>query len=362
MPSTSYVNSTFSANVIGARTDSAGDAVTDLSAEEARFPAAAMGEGYLTPSTAFKVQPQSSPNMSVKVGSGGAKADYYVVAGDSAGQGNYIVRLDVTSQNVSIDAADAAQDRTDEIWLVVRDNVYDVSSRALPQIGYRKGDVGGGTPGPDSSWEAAALLARVTVPASATTITAADVTDMRSAGGSNEVGALLTTKGDLVVANGPATLARLGVGSNGQVLMADSTQTAGVKWASGVSAASDSVSTSEFTTSTTYADLATAGPDVTLAVGPLGVAIVSVSGETWDSIVSGIAQPYASFSCSGANTVSPSDANALGVWSSDGTQIAASKTVVLTGLTPGSTTFTMKYRVTDSTGTFKNRQIGVVTF
>lgn len=41
----------------------------------------------------------------------------------------------------------------------------------------------------------------------------------------------LTTKGDLYVATASATVARVGVGTNGQVLTADSTQTAGVKWA-----------------------------------------------------------------------------------------------------------------------------------
>jgi len=42
---------------------------------------------------------------------------------------------------------------------------------------------------------------------------------------------LLTTKGDIIVATGDATLVRQGVGTNNQVLMADSTQADGVKWA-----------------------------------------------------------------------------------------------------------------------------------
>ena len=42
---------------------------------------------------------------------------------------------------------------------------------------------------------------------------------------------LLTTKGDIIVATGNATLVRQGVGTNGQVLTADSSQADGVIWA-----------------------------------------------------------------------------------------------------------------------------------
>ena len=53
----------------------------------------------------------------------------------------------------------------------------------------------------------------------------------------NEVVAKLTTKGDLLVTTGSA-LNRLAVGSNDQVLVADSTATNGVKWATPAAAAS----------------------------------------------------------------------------------------------------------------------------
>jgi hypothetical protein len=43
----------------------------------------------------------------------------------------------------------------------------------------------------------------------------------------------LTTKGDLYVATGSGTVVRVGIGSNDQVLTADSAETAGVKWATG---------------------------------------------------------------------------------------------------------------------------------
>lgn len=40
-----------------------------------------------------------------------------------------------------------------------------------------------------------------------------------------------TTKGDIFAATASATVARLGVGTNGQVLTADSGEAAGMKWA-----------------------------------------------------------------------------------------------------------------------------------
>lgn len=232
MPTTTYTTPTMSVNAVGARTDAAGAAVNDFTAEEARFPSLLLSEGYLKPTTAFKVNAQAVPNMTVKVGSDTAKADYYAIAGEVGGQGNYITRLDVASQNVTIDAADASQTRTDEIYLVVRDNVYDASARALPQLGYRKGDLGGANPGPDSSWRASVILARITVAASATTITNANITDLRTASAGAGISAtLFDAKGDILAAPAADTVTRVPVGPDGQVLWASAAEAAGVGWA-----------------------------------------------------------------------------------------------------------------------------------
>lgn len=239
MPTTTLTDSTFSCGFLGARTDAAGVAVMDTTVEEARLLASAFTAGYVTPATAFQVTAQTVPNMTVKVGSGTAKADHYVVAGTAAGQENYVVRLDSSSQNITISAADVSQTRTDEIYLVVYDNAYDTTARALPRFGYRKGDLGGANPGADAAWKAYVLLARITVAAGTTSIANGNISDQRATssvlsnliGGSAVLKSMFTTKGDLVAATAASTPARLGVGSNDQVLMADSAQTTGVKWA-----------------------------------------------------------------------------------------------------------------------------------
>lgn len=69
----------------------------------------------------------------------------------------------------------------------------------------------------------------LTVSYGTTSGTAAQGNDSRITGAIQSSTA--TTKGDLLVATASATIARLGVGSDGQVLTADSTQTSGVKWA-----------------------------------------------------------------------------------------------------------------------------------
>jgi hypothetical protein len=70
-----------------------------------------------------------------------------------------------------------------------------------------------------------------------------------------------TTKGDLVPATGSAAFARLGIGTNNQVLTADSTAATGMKWATPaggggkvLQVVNATYSTQTQTTSATYAD------------------------------------------------------------------------------------------------------------
>src|SRR5690606_16767518 len=268
MATTTYSAPTVSVAAIGGRTDSVGEAVADYTAEEARMLTEILNAGYLRPAEAWQVTAQAAPNMSVKVGSGSAKADHYIVEGQVAGQGKYIVRLDATSVNLTVPAADVSQTRTDQVYLVVLDNSYDATLRGIPQLGYRKGDLGGAAPGPDDAWEAYALLATITVGPGATEITNNEIADEREPATLVQslldvdtddlvTKALINAKGDLFVGTGNDAVGRLGVGSNGQVLTADSAQASGVKWATPPtsSAGTGFVATNNSISSTSYGDL-----------------------------------------------------------------------------------------------------------
>lgn len=62
----------------------------------------------------------------------------------------------------------------------------------------------------------------------------------------------LTTKGDLYVASAASTVGRLGVGNNGEALVADSTQASGVKWAPVTASVALSTASIQFTDGDTF--------------------------------------------------------------------------------------------------------------
>jgi hypothetical protein len=105
------------------------------------------------------------------------------------------------------------------------------------------------------------------------------------------------------------------------------------------------VVTGQSTSSGTYADLTTPGPSVTVTVGSSGNVIVM-----WGCAASSSSGYNArmSFALSGTNTIAANDTNAIIVASSYSAMYSTvSRMIVLTGLNPGVTTFTAKYR-TDS--------------
>lgn len=121
------------------------------------------------------------------------------------------------------------------------------------------------------------------------------------------------------------------------------------------------VATSQTTASTSYTDLATVGPAVTVTIGANGLALVIMYAHMANA--TDTADCRMGFVVSGASTVAVSDTTALIRRASDASAagVGASSAVHLVeGLTPGSNTFTSKYRVNAGTGTFLNRVIAVI--
>lgn len=123
-----------------------------------------------------------------------------------------------------------------------------------------------------------------------------------------------------------------------------------------IASATSFVATDQTTASTTYTDLTTAGPAVTVTTGTK--ALVIVTGYLYAGNTNSGA--YMGFAVSGASTVAADDAYALRA-ESQLMKVGASAAFLVTGLTAGSNTFTAKYRVfSGSTASFRNRHITVV--
>lgn len=119
------------------------------------------------------------------------------------------------------------------------------------------------------------------------------------------------------------------------------------------------VAANESTTSSSYTDLTTTTDAVITTIGPRGVALVLLSCNMYTTSWDG----YMSFAMSGANTQSADDQYAYSVYAAgtEPNQIQAGMPLILTGLTPGVTTFKAKYRSPHSTSiAFSNRRISVI--
>lgn len=150
-------------------------------------------------------------------------------------------------------------------------------------------------------------------------------------------------------------------GGTGATSAAAALTALGAQPALGTPVGSTVVSTSENTSSSSYADLATTTDSVTATVGSSGNVLVIIRAKL--TFVTGPnLQTYVSFAASGANTVAASDINAgTHFFNLAGEVYNAAVPVLLTGLTAGSTTFKMKYKVGSGvTGAFANRIIQVI--
>jgi hypothetical protein len=120
------------------------------------------------------------------------------------------------------------------------------------------------------------------------------------------------------------------------------------------------VATSEQRSATSYGDLSTVGPAVTIETGTK--ALISVSAGA--TVVAGAALiAYVAVQVSGATTVAAADGNALimSLQGGAGWPSRSSIDVYLSGLTAGSNTFTLKYKCSAATAiAFEQRTIAAV--
>jgi hypothetical protein len=173
----------------------------------------------------------------------------------------------------------------------------------------------------------------------------------------------LTTKGDLLAYSTSAV--RLGVGSNGTVLTADSAEATGVKWATPATSFNTGyayTASTQNTTSTSYVDLGTV-TSVTVTTGTK--ALVSIKSQYGNEALGNGVWAHVSFAVSGATTLAASDERSISsYYQTSGQWINENgATFVVEGLTAGSNTFTMKFNAQGgftTPATFYKRSISVV--
>lgn len=123
--------------------------------------------------TDLRVQPQSSPNMTVKV----SPAVAVIQGAASSLQGPYTYALDAVT-NLTISAAHASLSRTDRIVVRIRDSTFDTSGQKDSGLIVITGTPGAGTPAvpTDATYY---TLALIVVTAAKTSIVTGDISDQR---------------------------------------------------------------------------------------------------------------------------------------------------------------------------------------
>jgi hypothetical protein len=114
----------------------------------------------------------------------------------------------------------------------------------------------------------------------------------------------------------------------------------------------------ESTSSTSYTDLTTAGPEVTVTTAEKALVIVSAFFDT----TAASRDAFMSYAVSGATTIAVTDTVAARLLSSAGGRTFGRMTRVslLTSLTPGSNTFTAKYKAAGGSVSFDSRDLIVI--
>lgn len=171
---------------------------------------------------------------------------------------------------------------------------------------------------------------------------------------------VVDAKGDLLAATAADTVTRLAVGANSTYLRANSAAATGLEWGNLPVRATDLdfIETNQTTSSTSYTDLATVGPSVTLTTGTSAIVLFGANINDTGNLGN---NSIVSVAVSGATTIAASDS-----WMAFGTEFGGnwqiSQGYKFTGLTAGSNTFTCKYKKSggSSTAEFQRRYIWVV--
>jgi hypothetical protein len=125
------------------------------------------------------------------------------------------------------------------------------------------------------------------------------------------------------------------------------------------------ISPEEATSSTSYTDLATFGPQVT--VNTSTIALVMWGCEIMNDSASSAATSRCAIDVSGATTNAASNNRSLcvtstGTAAAPGSRYQASHVVYYDDLTPGANVFTLKYRASSGNATFGNRRLIVLPY
>lgn len=110
------------------------------------------------------------------------------------------------------------------------------------------------------------------------------------------------------------------------------------------------------TASTSYVDLTTFGPTVTVDTGQYALVMFSVAMQNAGSDEA----CYANYYITGATEASHDPLSELTVWGGSARQARTMSVSWCTNLTPGSNTFTLQYRVSAGTGQFDHRHMVVI--
>jgi hypothetical protein len=126
--------------------------------------------------------------------------------------------------------------------------------------------------------------------------------------------------------------------------------------AGGITYSNATVATSELTSSSSFTDLTTAGPAVTVTTGTSALVIVraSISTQSADRTAN------MGFAVSGATTIAASTTNCFSVRDVGSQSVMMASSVIAVTLTAGSNTFTAKYSTNGSECRFSDRNITVI--